>query len=62
MARTAENLLGKKTFDNPRRKLVDIIGTDLKEIVYEDVDWICLAYDMDQYRVLVNTTMKYRVL
>jgi len=32
------------------------------EIGWEGVDWIHLAQDMDQWRVLVNTVMDLRVL
>jgi hypothetical protein len=31
---------------------------DLKEIVWGAMDWIDLAEDMDQWRVLVNTAIK----
>ena len=34
---------------------------DLKEIVWEGVDWINLAQDRDKWQVLVNTFMKFRV-
>jgi hypothetical protein len=34
----------------------------LKEIEYGDMDWIDLAQDRDQLRVLVNTGMSLRVL
>jgi hypothetical protein len=30
---------------------------DLKEIVWNDMDWIDLAEDRDQFRALVNTVM-----
>jgi hypothetical protein len=32
------------------------------EIAWEFVDWIHLAEDRDQWRVLVNTAMNLRVL
>lgn len=32
VTRTAENLLRKKSFGNPRRRSADIIGTDLKKL------------------------------
>jgi hypothetical protein len=40
---------------------VDNIKTDLREIGWGGVDWIDLAQDRDQWRVLVNTVMNIRV-
>jgi hypothetical protein len=34
---------------------------DLKEIMCEDVDWILLSQDRDQWQTLVNTVMKFQV-
>jgi hypothetical protein len=31
---------------------------DLREIGWDDIDWIDLAQDRDQWRVLVNTVIK----
>jgi hypothetical protein len=39
----------------------DNIRMDLREIVWEGMDWINLAQDMDQWRVLVNAVMNLRV-
>jgi hypothetical protein len=39
----------------------DNIRMELKEICCEDVDWIHLAQDKDQWRALVNTVMNLRV-
>jgi hypothetical protein len=36
---------------------VDNIKIDLREIEKDGVDWIDLANDRDQWRVLVNTVM-----
>jgi hypothetical protein len=33
---------------------VDNIKRDLREIGWDDIDWINLAQDMDQWRALVN--------
>jgi hypothetical protein len=35
---------------------------DLRDIVWESVDWIRLAQDRDQWRALVNTVMNLRFL
>jgi hypothetical protein len=40
---------------------VDNINIDLREIGWDDVDWIDLAQDRDQWRALVNTVMNLRV-
>jgi hypothetical protein len=34
---------------------------DLREIGWDDMDWIDLAEDRDQWRALVNTVMNLRV-
>jgi hypothetical protein len=35
---------------------------DLREIEWNGVDWIDMAQDRDQWRALVNTVLKLRVL
>jgi hypothetical protein len=42
----------------PRRRWNDNITIDLREIKWENVDWIHLAQDMDQWWAFVNTVMK----
>jgi hypothetical protein len=37
------------------------IRMDPKDIAWEDVDWICLAQDRDQWRALVSMVKKLRV-
>jgi hypothetical protein len=39
----------------------DNIRMDLREIVWEGVDWLHLAQDRDQWRALVNTVMNLLV-
>jgi hypothetical protein len=34
---------------------------DLRGVGYDGIDWINLAQDRDQWRVLVNTVMNLRV-
>jgi hypothetical protein len=35
--------------------------SDLKEVVWENLDWIHLAQDREQWRVILNTVMNLRV-
>jgi hypothetical protein len=41
---------------------VDDIKIDLREIGWDGVNWIDIAEDRDQWRVLVNTVLSLRVL
>jgi hypothetical protein len=52
---------GKRPLGRPRRRWVDSIRMDLTEIGWDDMDWIDLARDRDQWRALVNTVMNLRV-
>jgi hypothetical protein len=45
----------------PRCRWEDYITMDLREIGWGGMDWIDLAQDGDQCRVLVNTVMNLRV-
>jgi len=54
-----ENLKGR---ENSSRIWEDNIKMDLKEIRWEDVDWMHVDQDRDRWRILVNTVMKLRVL
>jgi hypothetical protein len=45
----------------PRRRWEDNNRMDLRETGWDGVDWIHLAQDRDQWRVLVNTAMNFRV-
>jgi hypothetical protein len=45
----------------PRRRWVNNIKMDLREIGWGGVDWIDLAKDREQCRALVNTVMDLRV-
>jgi hypothetical protein len=51
----------KRPLGRPRRRWVDNIKMDLREIGWDDVDWIHLAQDRDQWRALVNTVLSLRV-
>jgi hypothetical protein len=52
---------GKRPLGRPRRRWVDNIKMDLREIEWDFKDWIALAQDRDQWRALVNTVMNIRV-
>jgi hypothetical protein len=52
---------GKRPLGRPRRRWLDNIKKDLREIGWDGVDWIELAQDRDQWRALVNTVMNLRV-
>jgi hypothetical protein len=43
------------------RRRVDNIKMDFREIEWEDMDWIDLVQDRDQWRALVNMVMDLRV-
>jgi hypothetical protein len=44
----------------PRRRWVDTIKVDLREIGWVGMDWIDLTQGSDQWRALVNTVMNLR--
>jgi hypothetical protein len=48
-------------WEDLRRRWVDNIKIDLREIGWDGMDCIDLAQDRDQWRALVNTVMKLRV-
>jgi hypothetical protein len=45
----------------PRRRWVDNIKMDLRDTGWDGVDWIGLDQDRNQWKVLVNTVMNFRV-
>jgi hypothetical protein len=64
--RNAHNILlgepkGKRPPERPRRRWEDNVRVDLRETGWEDVYWMYLAQDRDQWRALVNTVMNPRV-
>jgi hypothetical protein len=64
--RNAYNILvGKPEGKRPLGRLMcrweDNIRTDLREIGWEDVNWMRLAPDRGQWRALLNTVMNLRV-
>jgi hypothetical protein len=52
-------LVGKpeRPLGRPRRRWVDNIKMDLREVGWDSMDWIDLAQDRDQWRALVNTVI-----
>jgi hypothetical protein len=52
---------GKRPLGRPRRRWVDNIKMDLREIGWDGRDWIELVQDRDQWTVLVNTVMNLPV-
>jgi hypothetical protein len=56
-----ENPEEKKPLGRPRRRWVEYIKIDLREIGWDFTDWIDLAQDRGQWRALVNTVMNLRV-
>jgi hypothetical protein len=52
---------GKRPVGRPRRRCVDNIKMNLREIGWGGMDWIDLAHDRDQWRALVETVLNLRV-
>jgi hypothetical protein len=52
---------GKRPLGRPRRRWVDNIKMDLREIGCDGVNRIAIAQDRDQWSALVNTVLKLRV-
>jgi hypothetical protein len=52
---------GKRPLGRPRRRWVDNIKIDLREIGWDGGDWIDLAQNRDHWRALVKAVMNLRV-
>jgi hypothetical protein len=52
---------GKRPLGRQRRRLVDNIKMDLREVGWDGRDWIDLAQDRDRWRAYVNAVMNLRV-
>jgi hypothetical protein len=52
---------GKRPLGRPRRRWVDNIKMDLREIQWDSVDWIEVAQDRIEWMARVNTVLKFRV-
>jgi hypothetical protein len=53
--------VGKRPLGRPRRRWVDSVKIDLREIGRGDRNWIDLAQDRDQWKAVVNTIVNLRV-
>jgi hypothetical protein len=51
----------KEPLGKQRRRWMDFVKMDLREIGWDGMDWIDLARDRDQWRALVNMIMNLRV-
>jgi hypothetical protein len=51
---------GKRPLGRPRRRRLDNIKMDRRELGWDIMDWIDLAQDRDQWRVLVNKAINLR--
>jgi hypothetical protein len=51
---------GKRPLGKPRRRWMDNIKLDLRDIGWDRMDWIDVAQDRDQWSSLVNTVMNLR--
>jgi len=54
-------LEGKRSFVRYRDRWEDNIKMDFWEMGWEDVDWIHMAQDKDQWLAVVNTVMNFRI-
>jgi hypothetical protein len=51
----------KEPLGRPRRRRVDNIKMDLREVGWDGGDWIDLSQDRDRWRAYVNAVMNVRV-
>ncbi|KAJ4446207.1 hypothetical protein ANN_12901 [Periplaneta americana] len=52
---------GKRILGRPRRRWEDNIKMDLREVGYDDREWLNLAQDRNQWRAYVRAAMNLRV-
>jgi hypothetical protein len=52
---------GKRPLGRPRRRWMDNIKMDLREVGWDDRDWIALAQDRDRWTAYVIAVMNLRV-
>jgi hypothetical protein len=51
---------GKRPLGRPRRRWLNNIKIDLREIGWDGVDWSDMDQDRDQRRALANKILKFR--
>jgi hypothetical protein len=51
----------KRPMGRPRRRLVNNVKIDLRDIGWDGMYWNAVAQDRDQWRALVNTVLNLRV-
>jgi hypothetical protein len=65
MRNAYNNLVGRSERNTPHGRILhrwgNNTGMGLREVGWEDVDWIHLARDRDQWRILVNIVTNLRV-
>jgi hypothetical protein len=52
---------GKRLLGRRRRRWMDNIKIDLREIGWDGMDWIDMTQDRDQWRALVSTVINLQV-
>jgi hypothetical protein len=52
---------GKRPLGRTRHRWVDNIKMDHREIGWDNMDWIDVAQDRDQWKALVNMVLNLRV-
>jgi hypothetical protein len=52
---------GRRSLGRQRRRWVENIRMDLRDVGWGDVAWIGLARDRNRWRVLVNSVLNLRV-
>jgi hypothetical protein len=52
---------GRRPLGRPRRRWVENIRMDLREVGCGYMDWIGLALDRDRWQTLVSAVMNFRV-
>jgi hypothetical protein len=52
---------GKRSLGRPRRRWVDNIKMNFREIGWDGVDWIDMAQDRDKWRAPLNTVLNLGV-